>query len=38
MDLKDFLAQIDYSLCIDCGKCAEICPQKVIQPKSGAVI
>ncbi|HQQ24496.1 MAG TPA: RnfABCDGE type electron transport complex subunit B [Spirochaetota bacterium] len=38
IDLKDFLAQIDYSLCIDCGKCAEVCPQKVIQPKSGAAI
>ena len=36
IDLKDFLCQIDYNVCTDCGKCAEVCPQKVITYKTGA--
>jgi Na+-translocating ferredoxin:NAD+ oxidoreductase RNF subunit RnfB len=28
--VEDNLARIDYSLCEDCGKCAEKCPQKTI--------
>lgn len=34
--VDNFLASIDYSVCINCGKCAEICPQNVIFfPKEG---
>ncbi len=29
--MSNFLADIDYTLCINCGKCAEVCPQKVIE-------
>ncbi|MBN1500793.1 MAG: RnfABCDGE type electron transport complex subunit B [Spirochaetes bacterium] len=28
--VDNFIAEIDYSVCIDCGKCASVCPQKVI--------
>lgn len=27
----DFVAVIDYRKCINCGKCAEVCPQNVIE-------
>ena len=30
IDVEGFLAIIDYDKCIDCGKCAEVCPQNVI--------
>jgi len=33
IEIIDFLAVIDYEKCIDCGKCAEICPQGVIDFK-----
>ncbi len=29
------LAQIDYSKCTNCGKCASVCPVKVIQVQAG---
>ena len=28
--VKDFLAQIDYSKCVSCGLCAEVCPRHLI--------
>ncbi len=28
--VDNFLARVDGSICINCGKCAEVCPQKVI--------
>jgi len=28
--VKDNLAEIDYSKCIMCGKCVEVCPRKII--------
>ncbi len=31
----DNLAQIDYTKCINCGKCVEKCPKKVIHSSSG---
>jgi len=31
INVVDFNAVIDYNLCINCGKCAEVCPQKVIE-------
>jgi electron transport complex protein RnfB len=34
----DFLAVIDYELCINCGRCAEVCPQNVIDFKKVMVI
>lgn len=29
--LENFLSVIDYDICIRCGKCAEVCPQSVIE-------
>ncbi len=34
----NFLADIDYTKCINCGKCAEVCPQKVIEFKKKPVM
>ncbi len=31
IEVVDFCAVIDYEKCINCGKCAEVCPQKVIE-------
>ncbi len=31
IEVVNFLAVIDYTKCINCGKCAEVCPQKVIE-------
>jgi electron transport complex protein RnfB len=31
IEVVDFCAVIDYATCINCGKCAEVCPQKVIE-------
>ena len=28
--VTDFLAEIDYSKCVDCGTCLEKCPKKAI--------
>lgn len=28
--VTDNVAQIDYALCVQCGKCAEVCPRKII--------
>ena len=28
--VNDNLAKIDYSKCISCGKCVEVCPRKII--------
>ena len=28
--VDNFLASIDYSICLNCGECAKVCPQKVI--------
>ena len=28
--VNNFIADIDYKVCIDCGECAVICPQVVI--------
>lgn len=28
--VTDSVAEIDYSLCTDCGKCEEVCPRKII--------
>lgn len=36
IDLDNNLAVIDYALCIDCGRCATVCPQKVITFKKAA--
>ncbi len=36
--VENFLAVIDYELCINCGKCAEVCPQNVIDFKKVMVI
>ncbi|HOJ30377.1 MAG TPA: RnfABCDGE type electron transport complex subunit B [Spirochaetota bacterium] len=36
--VENFLAGIDYELCINCGRCAEVCPQKVIDFKKIMVI
>jgi len=32
------IAEDDYELCINCGRCAEVCPQKVIDFKKIMVI
>ncbi len=32
--VEDNLAYIDYSKCINCGKCAKVCPVKIIEVKS----
>ncbi len=32
IEVIDNLAVFDYDKCINCGKCAEVCPQKVITP------
>ena len=32
IEVVDNLAIIDYDKCINCGKCAEVCPRKVINP------
>ena len=29
--VDDFLAHIDYTKCIHCGKCKEKCPRKIIE-------
>ncbi|MBQ1846773.1 MAG: Fe-S cluster domain-containing protein [Clostridia bacterium] len=29
--VEDNLASIDYAKCVSCGKCAEVCPRKIIQ-------
>ncbi|MBE7052862.1 MAG: RnfABCDGE type electron transport complex subunit B [Ruminococcaceae bacterium] len=29
--VENFLAKIDYEKCVNCGKCAEVCPKKVIE-------
>jgi len=31
----EFVAVIDYRICIDCGKCAQVCPQSVIEFRRG---
>jgi electron transport complex protein RnfB len=30
IEVKDNIAEIDYSKCVDCGKCFEVCPKKII--------
>lgn len=35
IEIKDNLAQIDYSKCTACGTCVEKCPKKVIKMKNG---
>ncbi|MBN2558261.1 MAG: RnfABCDGE type electron transport complex subunit B [Clostridia bacterium] len=30
IEVKDFLAKIDYEKCINCGKCIEVCPTNAI--------
>jgi ferredoxin len=35
--VDNFLAAIDYSKCINCYKCAEVCPVPVISPLERAV-
>ena len=37
IEVMDFLAVINYEKCINCGKCAEVCPQKVIEFKKQPV-
>lgn len=37
IEVSNFLAVIDYNKCINCGKCAEVCPQKVIEFNKVAV-
>ncbi|MBN1531023.1 MAG: RnfABCDGE type electron transport complex subunit B [Spirochaetes bacterium] len=32
IEIRDFLAEIDYSKCINCFKCVEVCPVPVIHP------
>jgi RnfABCDGE-type electron transport complex B subunit len=32
IEVVNFLAVIDYDKCINCGKCAEVCPKNVINP------
>jgi len=34
IEVNDFLANIDYNKCINCLKCAEVCPVPVISPLS----
>jgi Na+-translocating ferredoxin:NAD+ oxidoreductase RNF subunit RnfB len=34
MEVKDFLAGIDYEKCTGCGKCAEVCVKKCIRLRS----
>ncbi|MEI3384905.1 MAG: 4Fe-4S binding protein [Faecalibacillus intestinalis] len=29
--VENFLAHIDYSKCVHCGKCKEKCPRKIIE-------
>ena len=36
IDVQNFVARIDYALCINCLKCAETCPVPVIHPVSRA--
>ena len=36
--VSDNLASIDYEKCIPCGKCAEVCPRKLIVKASDSVI
>ena len=36
IEVNDFLADIDYDKCINCLKCAEVCPVPVINPLSAA--
>ena len=31
--VKNFLAKIDYSKCVECGECAKACPKKIIDFK-----
>ena len=31
------LAKIDYSLCTNCGKCAEVCPRKIVRNTHGEI-
>ena len=38
IEVIDFLAVIDYSKCINCGKCAEVCPQHVIEFRESPLI
>jgi ferredoxin len=38
IEVENFLAKIDYNKCINCGKCAEVCPNKVIHSVTQAVI
>ncbi len=37
IQVVNFLAVIDYDTCINCGKCAEVCPKNVINPVKSAV-
>ncbi len=37
IQVVDFLAVFDYDKCINCGKCAEVCPKKVINPLKAPV-
>lgn len=30
IEITDFCAKIDYEKCVNCGKCAQVCPRKVI--------
>ncbi len=32
VSVNDFIAKIDYTVCINCFKCAEVCPVPVIEP------
>ncbi|MCU0847239.1 MAG: RnfABCDGE type electron transport complex subunit B [Spirochaetes bacterium] len=32
IEVRDFLARIDYDKCINCMKCVEVCPMPVIHP------
>lgn len=36
--IENFLAVIDHELCINCGRCAQVCPQNVIDFKKVMVI
>jgi len=33
IEIKNFCAGIDYTKCINCYKCAEVCPVPVIEPR-----
>ena len=36
IEVNDFLAKIDYAKCINCLKCAEVCPVPVVNPLTAA--